>query len=311
MVKNKILILERVLHGLISRYSRLVPEIETITQAMIKAGIISSREQIENDHIAFRTLGVDKLGIQSLERIFLHLGYTKKDPYFFAEKKLNAYWYAPPEDRFPRVFISELRVDDLSKKAQEIIHWYTNHVKSDPTVKLDLDDADAIDAFLHSPLWPLPSWSDYQTLANESEYASWVICNRYYLNHFTFGVHGLAAPFNDMRHFVDFLEKRRIPLNQAGGTIKTSPDGKLVQASTLASMVDGLFSLPDGTTEHRKIPGSYVEFAERKVLDEYTHLPPNKIERKHRREGFEAQNADKIFESTYRNDQVNKPKNND
>jgi hypothetical protein len=49
-----------------------------------------------------------------------------------------------------------------------------------------------------------------------------------------------------------------------------------------------------------EIPGSYVEFAERKVLPQFQHLPVSQIRREHRREGFEAGNADKIFESTYK-----------
>ncbi|WP_166636713.1 DUF1338 family protein [Zeaxanthinibacter enoshimensis] len=41
-------------------------------------------------------------------------------------------------------------------------------------------------------------------------------------------------------------------------------------------------------------------FAERLVLPEYRHLPESEIRREHRRDGFESANADKIFESTYR-----------
>ena len=47
------------------------------------------------------------------------------------------------------------------------------------------------------------------------------------------------------------------------------------------------------------ISGSYVEFAERRVLPQFADLPKAQITRAHRREGFEAANADKIFESTY------------
>jgi hypothetical protein len=51
--------------------------------------------------------------------------------------------------------------------------------------------------------------------------------------------------------------------------------------------------------DHKMIPGSYVEFAERRVLGPFRHLPADQITPAHRREGFEAGNADKIFESTY------------
>lgn len=51
--------------------------------------------------------------------------------------------------------------------------------------------------------------------------------------------------------------------------------------------------------EKHKIAGSYMEFAERKPLPEFAHLPKSELRREHRREGFEAGNADKVFESTY------------
>jgi hypothetical protein len=53
----------------------------------------------------------------------------------------------------------------------------------------------------------------------------------------------------------------------------------------------------DGTRTN--IPGSYVEFAERKVLPSYMGFS-GIVPREYRREGFEAANADKIFESTYK-----------
>ncbi len=78
-----------------------------------------------------------------------------------------------------------------------------------------------------------------------------------------------------------------------------SADGKLLQSSTVAAMVDASFDDGHGGAEVHRIPGSYVEFAERRVLDEFAHLPACEIRREHRREGFEAASADKIFESTY------------
>jgi hypothetical protein len=54
-----------------------------------------------------------------------------------------------------------------------------------------------------------------------------------------------------------------------------------------------------GGVERRPIAGSYVEFAERRMLDEFADLGAGEVRREHRREGFEAANADRIFESTY------------
>ncbi|MGN7824487.1 DUF1338 domain-containing protein [Chitinophaga sp. 22536] len=287
--------LQEVLNGLMSRYQERVPDVSAVIAAMVSNGLIGKADDIENDHIAFRTMGVPQLGVQSLEKIFLHYGYTKMDHYYFASKKLDAWWYAPPLPKYPRIFISELRVTDLSQQAQDIITSYTDEVKADPVTLLDLDDSKAVDTFLHSGLWRTPTLADFQALAAESEYAAWVIYNRYYLNHFTVSVHNLPAGYNTIAEFNQFLEQNGFILNDAGGKIKTSPDGKLLQSATVAGMIPATFA----GGETMKIAGSYVEFAERKVLPEFADLPAGAVRREHRREGFEAGNADKIFESTY------------
>jgi len=292
---DRIATLEQVLGGLMRRYQERVPDVSAIIDAMVQGGLIDGPEAIENDHIAFRTMGVPHLGIRSLERIFLHHGYVRRDAYQFAAKKLNAFWYAPPRDDLPRIFISELRVGDLSEEAQRIISSYTDEVQGDPVDRLDLDDAAQVDAFLHRGLWRLPSWADFSRLGEESEYAAWVIYNRYYLNHFTVTIHNLPDGYNTIATFNAFLKRHGFKLNDAGGEIKESPDGKLLQSSTVAELIDAVFA--DGDTH--SISGSYVEFAERRPLDAFAHLPAHELRREQRREGFEAGNADKIFESTY------------
>lgn len=287
--------LKIVMDGLMRRYTERVPDVKKITSAMVEAGFIGSPEDIENDHVAFRTMGVKHLGIQSFEKIFSHYGYEKRDYFHFEGKKLNAYWYSPPQPHFPRIFVSELRVDDLSEKAQKIIRSYTDEVTSDPADALDLDDALSVDAFLHHPLWRTPTWDDYEALQQESEYAAWVIYNRYYLNHYTISVHNLPAGHGDIYRFNAFLESIGIKLNDAGGKVKVSPDGGLLQSSTVAEMIEAEFA--DASTH--QISGSYVEFAERKVLPQFQDLAAGEVKREHRRDGFETGNADKIFESTF------------
>jgi len=283
------------LDGLMKRYMARVPDVSGIINAMIHEGIIQHASEIENDHIAFRTLGVQNLGVGSLEKIFLFHGYTKRDYYYFPEKKLNAWWYSPPVNGLPRIFISELRVDDLSSVSKATIHSYTDSVLADPVDSLDMHDPKAVDFYLHSSSWSMPSLDDYENLASESEYAAWAIYNRYYLNHFTMSVHNLKRDYNTLASFNDFLERYGFRLNDSGGKIKKSPDGLLLQSSTVAEMV--LAEFANGET--KMIPGSYVEFAERKLLEPFRFLPENEILPIHRREGFEAANADKIFESTY------------
>lgn len=50
---------------------------------------------------------------------------------------------------------------------------------------------------------------------------------------------------------------------------QVSPDGGLLQSSTVADTV--LFRFADG--EERRVPGAYIEFAERAPLPEFAYLP--------------------------------------
>lgn len=293
--------LNRILNGLFVPYAQRVPDVKAVSTGMKNLGLISKQEDIVNDHIAFRTLGIPHLGISSFEQIFLHHGYIKQDHYFFSKKKLDAYWYKPPHDSYPRVFISELKVGNLSKQAQQIIHHYTNNIQDDPLNQVDLDNVDEVVTFLHKALWELPTLADYNTLMAESEYGAWVLYNRYYLNHYTISVHELPAPYHELVSFNKFLKSIGIKLNDAGGEIKISSDLLLRQSSTIAQSIQATFA--DGETA--EIAGSYVEFAERLPLPQYAKLPKEKLTNSFRREGFETGNADKIFESTFR-EQISK-----
>lgn len=285
----------QILDALFKVYESRVPDVRKITQAMINKGMVSDQTDIVNDHIAFRTMGVDHLGIASFEKIFLAHGYKKREYYHFDNKKLDAYWYSPPTDDLPRIFISELKVEQLTEATQKIITHYTRKITADPVDALDLNEVEAVAAFFQTPLWELPSKEDYENLLQESEYAAWVIYNRYYLNHYTISVHDLPQPYNRLESFNEFLKSIEIKLNDAGGEIKTSQDGLLRQSSSVANQVEAQFV----QGEKKTIAGSYVEFAERSLLPEFITLDPSQLKRIHRREGFEASNADKIFESTF------------
>ena len=82
---QKLKTLDAVLDGLMSRYRERVPDVSGIIDALIDEKVIESANDIENDHIAFRTMGLPSLGIQSFEKIFLHYGYEKREPYDFKD----------------------------------------------------------------------------------------------------------------------------------------------------------------------------------------------------------------------------------
>ncbi|KAL8150182.1 hypothetical protein V2J09_019990 [Rumex salicifolius] len=286
----------------------------------------AGNEKICYDHFAFRTFGVNGHGIDSTAQIFLDFGYTKKDELSFPAKKLKAFWFAPPDASnadgdgvngpLPRVFVSELLVDQMSAKAQEIIRKYTK-------MSGDGYKHAALASALGSLTWETPSYSDFQQLARyarvclvvqvsanvpiqkydnvirpitkqESEYAAWTLVNGYALNHATISVHRLEPRLKHINDLNRFVEEKGYKLNSEGGVLKASPDGLLLQSSTVADSLS--FEFSDGVIE--SVPCCYIEFAERLVLPQHANLSEEEVKEFHRRDGFEVGNADKIFEST-------------
>ncbi|KAM0961748.1 hypothetical protein ACFX2I_020970 [Malus domestica] len=258
----------------------------------------ASDQQIYYDHFAFRTFGVNGYGIDSMAKIFLDFGYTPREELRFPAKKLRALWFSPPSvpiphggsgvnGPLPRVFISELLVDQMSPQTQDIIKKYTEISGSG-------NKHAALASALGSLTWEKPLHSEFQQLARESEYAAWTLVNGYALNHATISTHQLKSHLRDIKSLNQFIEKNGFKLNSEGGILKVSPDGLLQQSSTVADSIH--FQFADGVTE--SVPCSYIEFAERLVLPQYSNLPLDEVKEHHRRDGFEVGNADKIFEST-------------
>ncbi|XP_073526069.1 uncharacterized protein [Phyllobates terribilis] len=282
-----------VLKNMESVYLNRNPTAKGILDLVHSAG----NEKICYDHFAFRTFGVNSHGIDSIAQIFLDFGYTKKDELSFPAKKLKAFWFAPPDASIadgdgvngplPRVFVSELLVDQMSDEAQEIIRKYTE------ISGCGYKHA-ALASALGSLTWEKPSYSDFQQLARESEYAAWTLVNGYALNHATISVHQLEPHMKRINDLNQFVEEKGYKLNSEGGVLKASPDGLLLQSSTVADSITYEFS--DGVTE--SVPCCYIEFAERLVLPQHANLAEEEVKEFHRRDGFEVGNADKIFEST-------------
>eukprot|EP00898_Chlorokybus_atmophyticus_P002518 jgi/Chlat1/3267/Chrsp22S03520 len=247
-------------------------------------------------------------GIEALEAALLPLSYRRRDRLEFPKKRLRAYWYAPPAENtagkgagreddglgtlLPRVFVSEIAVEELSSKAQEVISKYLS--ASGPVQRHAL-----LASALGTLPWPKPTYQDYQLLAAESEYAAWTLVNGYALNHATVSTHSLHTlpTLDHLNAFV--VDDMRFCLNDEGGTVKVSPDGALRQSSTVADTFQYAFASQDGEQDElQTVAGSYIEFAERDVLPQYASLPFKEVAERHRRDGFEVGNADGIFEST-------------
>ncbi len=232
----------------------------------------SQQDDVINDHIALRTFNLEQVGLEKLAAHFKALGYEECGEYHFAAKKLYAKHYEHPDRILPKVFISELLLDQCSAYLRDTI---TALVKQIPA------EAVTADNFLYSGTHWQVSQATYEKLLAESEYAAWVAAWGYRANHFTVSVNELQS-FNSLQQVNTALKDAGFLLNTSGGEIKGTPEVYLEQSSTLADLHPVQFS--DGTAT---IPSCFYEFARRYPLTNgllYT--------------GFVAASADKIFEST-------------
>jgi hypothetical protein len=250
-------------------YAKMNPQASKIFNLFTQNG-----ETVLNDHIALRTFNHPKLGIKSLAKVFLNLGYVEKGEYFFKEKKLYAQHFEHADLDLPKIFISELELEKVSSFVQETMNHCAEQI---PDSVISSDDFS-----MSGRQWTI-NYETYQKLALESEYASWVYAFGFRPNHFTVSVNHLKH-FTDLKKLNTYLIDNGIKLNTSGGEIKGTPEELLEQSSTMAGEI--LWQFGNGIYS---IPACYYEFAKRYPMT------TGKLY-----SGFIAKSADKIFESTNR-----------
>ena len=97
--------LDELIERLWNHYSGVNPQ-----ASKIHALLESRGERICNDHIAFRTFNIPKVGIDALANTFLDFGYKEEGSYVFEAKKLDAKHYRHSDEKYPLIFISELKI---------------------------------------------------------------------------------------------------------------------------------------------------------------------------------------------------------
>ena len=232
-------------------------------------------EHVVNDHIALRTFRHPQVGIDQLALVFLRNNYELKGEYRFEKKHLFARHFEHKTNReAPRVFISELLTDKFSHYLQQVVKGW---IHSFPLDRIRPDEL-----VFSGNQTGAPSFTVYQKLRQESEYAAWLYVNGFRANHFTVSVNHLKK-YDTIQKVNAFLKSHGFQMNDAGGEIQGSPQELLEQSSIKASMVK--FDFSEGDYE---IPGCFYEFARR-----YPDADGNLYG------GFIAKSADKIFESTH------------
>lgn len=261
--------LDDLLGGLWDDYATMNPHALKVREQLEARG-----ERVVNDHIALRTFDDPRVNVQVLSKAFVELGYQPGEAYEFPAKKLRARHFEHPDKGRPLVFISELKLAEMSSSLREAVGALIDQIPEGLTDRWDLPVA--------GRPWAV-DFTTYQKLADESEYAGWLAAHGFRANHFTVLVNELST-FETLGDLNEFLKAAGFALNESGGTIKGSPAELLEQSSTLAESVEVAFT--DG---RKSVPGCYYEFARRYPL------PDGGLFR-----GFIAKSADKIFESTDR-----------
>lgn len=247
-------------------YIKMTPSAAKIHQLLGKG------EPIINDHIALRTFNIAKVNLEVLAKHFTSVGYVACGDYKFEQKKLVAKHFEHPDPTQPKVFISELLVEEFSPELQATVKGFVEQIDVAATIA---------DNFIYSGRhWDI-SLETYKALLAESEYAAWVGAIGYRANHFTVSINDLPD-FERIEDVNQALKDAGFVLNTSGGEIKGTPDVLLEQSSTMADKISVKFT--DGEAV---IPSCFYEFARRYPTADgklYT--------------GFVAASADKIFEST-------------
>jgi hypothetical protein len=249
-------------------YVATTPQAERILNLLGDRG-----ELVKNDHVALRTYGLPGIGIDALARPFEACGWVAQpDHYRFDDKKLVARYWKHPDESLPKVFISELRVYELSASSSQIIEGLVRQLPPGFGERMDLPYA--------GRPWTVRR-AEYESLLRESEYAAWVAAFGFRVNHFTVNVNALTT-FPDLPALNAFLLDHGFTLNESGGAIKGTPAQLLEQSSTRADSIAVEFA-----DETLRIPSCYYEFARRYPRSDGTLF-----------HGFVPASADKIFEST-------------
>lgn len=250
-------------------YTERTPSAQKIKDLFTNEG-----NTVYNDHVAFRTFDDERVNIDVLATPFLNAGYVEKGDYVFEAKKLYAKHYEHATDKdAPRVFISQLKTKEFSLELQATVKRLID--------SLSAEDLNAENLVFKGRLWEQPSYTIYEALQEESEYAAWLYVNGFCSNHFTVDVNKLDT-FSSLQEVNTFLKANGFKMNTSGGEIKGTPAECLEQSSVLADRIPVVFQ-----EKTEEITSCYYEFAFRYPMENGELYS-----------GFIAKSADKIFEST-------------
>ncbi len=268
------------LEQLWGKYIERVPYAKTYAELVTQKG-----GRVVNDHIALRTFnthtGEQPEGIRAIKHILNCLEYVPVSKYKFPKKKLSAVHFEHPDEMYPKIFVSQLEVNQLPDWAQNIIHLRvkdTRYLLSDKSIELlnilkengSLPTEAAI--YLVEDLvqyfrrpWDIPNKDSVLKVNDVSQYGAWVLLHGNSVNHFTaFINYQDVAEWPDLETTCKALAEAGVPLKE---TIEGEKGSKLRQTSTLAVKEEVKVRGEDGI-EKILWTYAYYELAERGFVTE-------------------------------------------
>ena len=238
------------------------------------------------DHLAFRTLntttGEQPAGTRAIGHLFKTLNYRKMGGYRFKKQKLNAVYYEHKEGLFPKIFVSQLEVEELPEWAGHLIHEVvddTQYLMSDMAIELmnclesdgSLNEEAAeillieLTGYFRRP-WKMPSWESMLKLNDISQYAAWVLLHGNSVNHFAALVNQQqVAAWPEIEATCMGMAEEGIPMKRK---IEGEKGSLLRQSATMPVMERYLFPGKEGEEKEMEWTYAYFELTERGWLHE-------------------------------------------
>ncbi len=215
--------------------------------------VIGKGGKVVIDHIAFRTFNVhtgeQPEGIRAIKHILNFLGYVPVTKYKFPKKKLNSTHFEHPDETLPKIFVSQLEVNELPDWAQNMINdtvHNTFYLLSDKGLELlrvleekgvlPVEAADYlvedIVQYFRRP-WNIPTKENVLKINDISQFGAWVLIHGNAVNHFAVLVNDQnIEEWPNLEATCNALRTLGIPMKD---TIEGEPGSKLRQTATLAS----------------------------------------------------------------------------
>ena len=259
--------------------------LERVSYAKTYSDLVTAKGgKVVNDHIAFRTFnthtGEQPEGIRAIKHIIEALEYKPVEKYIFKKKKLTATHFEHPDEKFPKIFVSQLEVEKLPEWAQNVIRKTvkdTPYLLSDEALELlqilrtekvlnreasEFLVDDLVNYFRRA--WNAPYKDDILKINDVSQYAAWTLLHGNSVNHFTAFINFQEVDeWPDLETTCEGLKNAGVPMKE---TIEGEKGSKLQQSATQAVKEDVEIKTEDGI-ELINWTYAYYELAQRDFID--------------------------------------------